>query len=92
MRDYVYTVWLQDSDLPSDEQDFEFPACFRVTAISEDAALEWGDVLARSFCSRRSEMTFLSSSAELANLSDPEVVALPRIEHGRMADDNEIGW
>jgi len=92
MRDFVYTAWLQDSSLASDEQDFEFPACFRITALSEKAAQEWGDSLARRLCSRRSEMTLLKSTAEPANLDDPAVVALPRVEYARMADDLEIGW
>ena len=92
MRDYVYTAWLQDSSLANDEQDFEFPACFRVAALSENAALEWGDSLVRGLCSRRSEVAFLKSTAKLANLEDPAVVALPKVEYGRMADDHEIGW
>jgi hypothetical protein len=92
MRDFVYTAWLQDSSLPRDAQDFEFPACFRIMAPNEQAALEWGDHLARDLCGRRLEMKLLRSHAELADLGNPGVAALPAIGHGHLANDHEIGW
>ena len=92
MRNFVYTAWLQDSSLSSDEQDFEFPACFRIAAPTEEAASEWGDLLARGLCGRRPEITFLKSSTEPADPDDPAVASLPSIAHGQVADDSEIGW
>ena len=92
MRDFVYTAWLQDSSLGSDEEDFHYPALFRVAALTEDAAHAWGDALARSLCGRRSELTFLTSNAQLANLQDPAVAALPQVAYGQVADDCEIAW
>jgi hypothetical protein len=92
MGDYVYTVWFRDSSLPPDSQDFEFPACILIEAPSERAAIEWGDHLANSLCTRRPYMSVLSSQAERHSPNAPGLSTLPGVEHGHHASDDEIGW
>jgi len=71
MGDYLYTVWLRDSSESQDSQDFEFPACILIEAPSERAAIEWGDHLANSLCTRRPEIGFLRSHARTSQPQRP---------------------
>jgi hypothetical protein len=90
--EYLYTVWLRDSSLPSDAEDHEFPACIAIRAPAAERALEWGDHLARSLCARRSEMTFLRSTVEPFEPEAYDASMVPRIGYGHEASDAEIGW
>ena len=92
MIEYLYTVWLRDSSLPADSQDHEYPACIIIEAPSVNAATEWGDHLARSFCTRRSEMHFLNSQSEPLDAAAYDLSRVPRVQHGCEASDEEIGW
>ncbi len=92
MSEYLYTVWLRDASLRSEDQDHEFPACIVIRARRAEHARAWGDHLAKSLCSRRPEMTFLHSSLEGFDPSTDGLSDLPRIEAGYEAPDDEIGW
>ncbi len=92
MSEYLYTIWLRDACFRRDEQDLEFPACIVIRARWADQAQAWGDHLAELVCSRRPQMTFLHSAIERFSQGTYDLSALPRIEAGYEAPDNEIGW
>lgn len=64
-------------------------ACFLVDAPSAKAALEWGDHLTRSYCSRSGEQ-YLSSSVQ--EPTQAENSGLPVVAYGQHVSDQEIGW
>ncbi len=84
---FEYVAWFRNPAFPSDDQDYEWPACFLVEAESAAAAQEWGDRLARSYAARASEM-FLSSRVEPSK-GDPW---RPTMEVGDEDGDRRIGW
>jgi hypothetical protein len=92
MERFLYTAWFRDLQAEPDEQDYEWPACFLVEAVTEAEALEWGDHLAKSFSDRKVTEKYLSSSVEPGDLTDAEVAALPLVPFGHEASDFEIGW
>lgn len=69
---FEYVAWLEDQQLPPDDEDFEWCAVIVVSAESAEAAQTWGDTLVAKFC-RSSQDVFLRSSAE------PHVCALPAV-------------
>ncbi len=89
---FIYTVWLRDRSLPPDDQDYEWPACFIVDAVSPSAAHEWGDHLAQQYANTR-RLGFVSSRTEAVGETDlMGVEKLPVVLHGQDAADKEIGW
>ncbi|AYQ28767.1 hypothetical protein DT070_12460 [Polaromonas sp. SP1] len=86
---FLYTAWFQDALVEPDDEDFEWPACFLVTASSMEAAQHWGDHLSDSFSRRRESERFLRSSVEIATASTQD---LPVVVDGYEATDGEIGW
>jgi hypothetical protein len=87
---FEYAAWFRDSTVTPDDQDYEWPAMFVVTAPSAALAKEWGDRLATSFSSRRETEEFLWSSVEVAN--DGPASRLPVVAYGEDATDEFIGW
>ena len=69
---FEYVAWLEDHQLPADDEDFEWCAVILVLAESEAAAQEWGDVLVLRQCAA-SKDTFLRSTVE------PHVCDLPLV-------------
>lgn len=89
---FVYTVWFRDPRFPSDDQDYEWPACFVIEAPSAADASHWGDRIASQY-SVRAGQQMLSSSVEPFDTVDlPGKQELPVIEYGHEASDDEIGW
>lgn len=89
---FVYTVWFRDPRLPADDQDQEWPACFIVEAATAPEASSWGDRIASAYSAQRGQQ-MLSSSAEAFETADvPGKQALPVIQYGHAASDDEIGW
>lgn len=89
---FVYTVWFRNPSLPPEDQDHEWPACFVVESATEQAALAWGDHLARRY-GKKSGQLFVSSRVEAADDADlPGVEMLPLVSDGQDATDDEIGW
>jgi|EndMetStandDraft_9_1072997.scaffolds.fasta_scaffold2011279_1 hypothetical protein len=64
MASFIYTVWFRDPDTDPSDQDHEWPACIRVTAETDEAALRWGDTLAKRRSQRLPLAIFLHSTAE----------------------------
>lgn len=89
---YMYTAWLCNPRLPTEDQDREWPACFLVDAVDGASAQRWGDFFALRWASRHGE-PFLWSKAELvAQPVSDELQRLPIVPDGREATDEEIGW
>ena len=87
--DCLYTVWFRDPDALPEDEDYEWPACFILTAPTLDKALEWGNYLAIGFA-KKSKNLFLKSGIEKAN--ETKTKDLPIIKYGYYASDEEIGW
>jgi hypothetical protein len=60
---YDYDAWLEDRQLPPDDEDFEWRAHVIVVADDEGAAQAWGDVLVKELCAESADV-FLRSSVE----------------------------
>jgi hypothetical protein len=89
---YVYIVWLEDGVLPSDDPDFEWPACFVIDGSSEKTTRDWGDQLARRYAQNHGQR-FIRSAVEPVECSTlPGVDSLPIISEGQEASDDKIGW
>jgi hypothetical protein len=84
---FEYVVWFRDESLPPDDQDFEWPACFLVEALSDTAAQKWGDHLAGSYATRTAQV-FLWSRVDAPSGS----TGLPIVREGELASDSYIGW
>lgn len=89
---FVYTVWFRDPNLLSDDQDYEWPACFVVDAPGDDQAATWGDHLASGYAKSRGQQLLSSSVEALESATLPGKEALPEILYGHEATDDEIGW
>ena len=85
-----YCVWFRDTDLPVDDEDYEWPAVFFIQAESSEQAKRWGDRLAARHCETRSERQFLWSS--VSEESEARGTSLPVVQAGTWATDSEIGW
>jgi len=86
MAEYRYAVWLRNDQVPPADDDHEWLAEFLIAAPSEKAALEWGDHLSKSYCTRTGE-EYISSSIEPPDGEDHPVVA-----YGDEPPDQDIGW
>ena len=60
---FDYVAWLDNTELPADDEDREWCAVFVVIADSAELAAGWGDTMTRSFCSESGDV-FLHSSVE----------------------------
>ena len=89
---FEYAAWFRDSTVTPDDEDYEWPAVFVVTAPSAALATEWGDRLATSFSSRRETEKFLWSSVEVEVANDGPASKLPVVAYGEDATDEFIGW
>jgi hypothetical protein len=94
MAEFLYSAWFIDESALPDEQNREWVACILINADSAQEAQSWGDTLARDRAARNPEEPFLRSFVD-DEVSLPEPAAqwsVPRIEAGRLASDEEIGW
>jgi hypothetical protein len=92
-RSFLYTAWFRNRRLPPEDQDYEWPACFLVTAETATEAQAWGDHLATSFASRRDDEVFLRSDIdETESGGESGSLRVPVIPCGYEATDGEIGW
>ena len=88
MPSYNYVVWFRDHTVQPDDEDYEWPASFLVTAADDLEAQAWGDHLATNY-SRREGCDLLRSYL------DPDTWtagAVPHITVGEDAPDEVIGW
>jgi hypothetical protein len=76
--------------MPDGDQDREWVACFYVSASNEDTAKSWGDIVANSYCSRHTDMRFLSSYIDRSSAPWPDNT--PTVAYGEMPSDDQIGW
>ena len=90
MLRYLFTAWFQDSLLPPDDEDFEWPACFIIEAENQNDALLWGRELAEDYCRRRASETLLHCGIDLAE--EDEILTLPLVVFGQSVEDEHIGW
>lgn len=87
--EYLYTAWFQNQDREPIDQDYEWPACFLVSAESEAEARSWGNHLAIQYSSNNSSEVFLKSSAKLTKEDN---IDLPKVRFGIEASEAYIGW
>ncbi len=91
--DYLYTVWFRNTSLPSDDQDYEWPACIMIDADGIEVATAWGDHLTKRFTASRPNEQFLHSVSEpILNYTNADISSTPRIKCGYEASDSELGW
>ncbi|MBK9263142.1 MAG: hypothetical protein IPM54_25475 [Polyangiaceae bacterium] len=90
MKRYLYVVWFRNTDMPPDDQDYEWPACFLVEALAANDALSWGDQLATDYSKRRGTEVFLKSYLDVD--AEGDLSQLPVVQVGYKASDEEIGW
>lgn len=86
---YLYTAWFRDELARTDDENYEWPACFLVEACTPSDAQSWGDHLSASFSRRRGTERFLRSHVELA---EEAMEGVPVVQEGHEATDAEIGW
>ena len=89
MPNYNYVAWFRNHTLEPDDQDYEWPACFTITAGDEHSAKVWGDKLAASYSHRNEECQFFRS---YLNTDGGGVGTVPQIKFGEDASDEVIGW
>jgi hypothetical protein len=89
---YVYTAWLRDESLPSDDPDHEWPACFVIDGSTEASAKKWGDRLAEGYAGTHGQSVLRSAAEALETSTLPGVDILPVILEGQEAADDDIGW
>jgi hypothetical protein len=94
MAEFLYSAWFVDESALPDDQDSEWVACILIDADCADAAKSCGDSLAQARATRNFSERFVSSSIEdKASLSAAtDLSSVPRIEAGRLASNEEIGW
>lgn len=89
MPDYQYVAWFRDHTLASDEQDYEWPACFVIEAADAAEARRWGDHLASDYSRSREGREFLRSDLDPDHWEDGQAT---RIKTGEDPTDELIGW
>jgi len=89
---YVYTVWLRDNSLPTDDPDYEWPACFIIDGTTESSTREWGDQLTRRHAAAHHHDVVRSSVESLEASSLPGTNKLPIVVEGQDVTYDEIGW
>lgn len=92
---FMYVAWFRNRQLPPDDPEAEWPACFVIRAPSVTDAKAWGDQLANGMCSRNHDESFLWSEIQTRGdplYSDKNWTQVPEIFFGRPASDEEIGW
>jgi len=89
----LYTAWFWQPTLSTDDEDYEWPACFAIIdAPDVGSAKSWGDHLASRY-EKSSGQVLLSSSAKVFGASTlPQKDDLPNVHYGHEATDDEIGW
>lgn len=92
MEGFIYTAWFRDPAAAPGDQDREWPACFRVIADTIEAALAWGDELARERAARVPPAVLLLSEAAAEHAAPGAGHALPTVADGQRATDEYIGW
>lgn len=94
MAQFVYIAWFRDPRFPSDDQDYEWVACFIIEAEDARSAQAWGDHLARDRAARKPEEPFLWS--EVRSPDDPmftnTTAPSPIVSCGVEATDKFLGW
>jgi hypothetical protein len=99
MDTFLYSVWFRDLLGDSDDQDYEWVACFRIRATTETAAKAWGDFLAQKRACRIPSEVVLHSSVEAdcaeelrPAFDNYNSLRLPIVHDGEEATDDQIGW
>lgn len=92
MASFIYTAWFRDPNADEGDEDYEWPACIRVTANSLEAARNWGDQLATRRSQRLPSAIFLHSTAEQESVGPGSGHDLPTVADGEDAADATIGW
>ncbi|HEY3545333.1 MAG TPA: hypothetical protein VGK17_04485 [Propionicimonas sp.] len=88
----LYTAWLTDPQLPPDDEDREWPACFIVVAADQESARQRGDHLAREYATSSGQVFTRSAVEAVSPGADAEVDRLPVIRQGEEAPDEQVGW
>ena len=89
---FVYTVWLREPSLTSDDQDYEWPACFVIDGRTRESAQAWGDFLATRYVRTRAYVLLSSSLEPRETTKLPGVDALPCVVEAEEVSDEDIGW
>ena len=92
MMKYIYTAWFRNDDLPADDPDCEWPACFVIDGTTESSAKDWGDRLSRRYAAEHRQAFLRSSTETLEHSTLPGTDSLPIVRQGQDASDEEIGW
>lgn len=90
--EYLYTAWFRDPYADPEDQDYEWPACFVVTADDKEAALAWGNHLSERRSKGFPAAIFLSSEIEFYNGNKVEGEFVPVVGFGQEVDNEYIGW
>jgi len=97
LKRFVCTAWFRDTRTAPDDQDHEWPACYLIEGATPEAALQWGDHLARAFSSRRVTEVYLRSTVEVERLAERDRSSGPWCRWGtkprmtRSAGDSRSG-
>ena len=90
--EYIYTAWLRDLSVSTDDPDYEWPACFIIKGNNEQSCKDWGDHLAEKYA-KATKNIFLKSEIENKYKSKlTGLESLPIIEEFEEASDKKIGW
>lgn len=92
MTKYVYTAWFRNDDVPADDPDHEWPACFVIDGASRSSAKKLGDRLSRRYATEHRQDFLRSSTEALENSTLPGTDSLPVVREGQEISDEEIGW
>lgn len=86
--DAQVVVWFRDPALPDDDEDKEWPACFVVTAPTEERAIAWAAEVSADFA-RRSALERIRVSVDVAPWPPGST---PRVRADSPVSDEDIGW
>jgi hypothetical protein len=88
---YMYTVWVSDKNLSSNNEDENFPACFIFEEKTIESAYQLGDRLSKKYIEENSEYIFLESVLEpIENYENFNLKNIPRYKYND--DYSDFGW
>ena len=92
MSRYFYKAWLRDAASDPGEADDQWWIGMIIEADTPAKASDWGDKLAKDYCTRFLQNRFVTSEVSLAASERLASLDFPVVRYGEKCSDKKLGW